>query len=199
MTAQIPDTLLIESESFSIIKVRGEGLFHPQSIGIKPVCTSSACWRGYECHYAIEDGQLLLRRLVVPISAGAVKLGRVQIFGKKPEIVRPRRIPADEKFLGIGIAMHEISDISIPISFSGQLLAGRDLDASLYVHMGLQSAYKYRRLKQLTFDSGALTSLVDRSQDAEAIRATIPSTTEGFPDRQLKWTTQDLEFMEPSS
>ena len=197
MTAQIPDTIRIAERVFCIARTQGEGLFHPQSIGITPVSFSTACWRGFECDYGIEDDRLVLRRLVVPISAGQVKLGRVEIFGKLPKPVRPKHLPSHEKLFGIGMAMHEISDISVPIQFTGRLLVGQDLDTSLYVHIGLQSAYKYRQVRELIFDSGTLTAILDRSAEAEIIRATLISTSgeaEDHIDRSLKFTTKDLEF-----
>src|SRR5262245_9928375 len=65
MTAQIADRLLFEGTEYSIAALEREWPFDPKAHGFEPVSTSTACWRGYYCHYAVRDNALLLLRLVV--------------------------------------------------------------------------------------------------------------------------------------
>ena len=64
MTAQMPDNIQLENETFSIQGVHGQGLFAPKHFDLPVTRISSACWRGYVATYSVKDEHLVLRELL---------------------------------------------------------------------------------------------------------------------------------------
>jgi len=69
MTAQIPDKFVLNSENFSLIGLKGQGLFKPEDFGIVPHFTCTACWRGYVMRYIFTDDQLILDGMRVNVDS----------------------------------------------------------------------------------------------------------------------------------
>jgi hypothetical protein len=195
MTAQIADRIHYDGVMYAIAGVCGGPLFEPQQIGIIPIPTSTACWRGYHCDYTVEDQRLSLSRLVIGIKTGDVKLGRVLIFGREPKLV-PHLLRRHRDGIGIAPADHEIADIREPVKFTGGLLLGNDFLTKLYVHMGFHPAYKYRHVVELVFDEGRMTHAFDRSEQAALIRDQIDKTA--LSDTGSRSTAGMQEFIERS-
>lgn len=63
MTAQSHDTLSFEAREFEVTGVSNEPLFVPSTYGVLPVTSSTACWRGYMCHYIVDSEGLALHTL----------------------------------------------------------------------------------------------------------------------------------------
>ena len=63
MTAQIPDSLLLQDRKLSIVGVNGRGLFDPAGRGLQPVPRLTSCWRGYVCTYKTLYNKFLLDKL----------------------------------------------------------------------------------------------------------------------------------------
>jgi hypothetical protein len=177
MTAQFPDTLRFDYQTFSIAGVNGEGLFHPASLGLTPFSTVTACWRGYVCHYLLADESLLLDGL--DISLAPASRGRFDEHG--------RYIPSPEEAAGAGApeTVPEINGIrpgpgrflryayaglALPVPFTGGLLAADGFIQELYVHMGFHPAWKYRTVFELIFADGQLRERRDVSERVEHIR-----------------------------
>lgn len=73
-----------------------------------------------------------------------------------------------------GIAeYHSLNEL---IPFSGGILAARDFIQEHYVHMGFHPVWKYRSIRELVFDSGALIVDNDRSIQMAELRAKLPAT-----------------------
>ena len=81
MTAQFHDTFLLNDKDFSVVGVNGNELFNPQSIGIIPLPFMSACWRGFVCHYKINNIKLILDRL-------QISLGNYEGAGKERKFIQ---------------------------------------------------------------------------------------------------------------
>lgn len=160
MTAQVPDSVRICGTDFDICGVRGEGLFDPSVYGIETSAPHTACWRGYLCGYALADRHLVLDELQLwsePRRWPSVRPLLEEFFGDRLEI--------DE-----GQTSVNATGLGCPIPFTGGLLLGDDFVEELHVRMGFQPAYKYRRVLELTFESGLLLSQSDRSIEMEEIR-----------------------------
>ena len=74
VTAQIPDSLDVDSRSLSIQGVRGEGLFDPEALGWETHGTSSDNWRGYVARYAVAGERLVLRQLSIDFALGFLEM-----------------------------------------------------------------------------------------------------------------------------
>lgn len=170
MTAQIPDRIVFEGSTLSITAICGGALFDPESIGIKPVPTNTACWRGFHCVYSVEEDRIWLSKLTIGIRQSDVKLGKVLIFGKIPEPSSGRELIRHEKEIGIYPIDYDVDNIREHIKFSGGILAGTDFIQELYVHMGFHPAYKFNHVVELIFQDGKLLHSHDRSDQARLIR-----------------------------
>jgi hypothetical protein len=166
MTAQIPDKILINEKSLSIVGVNGGELFTPQSVGITPIPIMTACWRGYICQYKIRDGKLILDQL-------QVSLGLDDTSGKERKFV-PQMGPVIN---GVNPtdkhpAFSNIYEgLNLEIDFTGGILAGEGFIQTLYVHMGFHPAWKYQTVFELIFDHGNVKELRDVSVQIEQLRS----------------------------
>lgn len=161
MTAQVSETVRLNSTNFALCGVRGEGLFNPEHHGLEPAAPHSACWRGFVCGYAVVDDHLVLERFQMWSEPVRWPHNRAQLqglFGPRPEL--------DDEHPWI-----DAKGLSFPVPFTGGLLLGDDFIEELYVHMGFHAAYKYRQVLELTFESGLLLSKSDRSIEMDEIRS----------------------------
>ncbi|HLY73045.1 MAG TPA: hypothetical protein VKU80_02915 [Planctomycetota bacterium] len=128
------------------------------------MATSSACWRGFQCTYALVEDRLRLSTLCVGLEQKAEHRAKV---GKGPELggARPQRA-TDRSAMGEWF----YKDPAIEIPYSGGFLLGAEFIRELYVHMGFHPAWKYRRVHELLFESGRLTKAVDRSEFMSQVR-----------------------------
>jgi hypothetical protein len=164
MTAQFPDTFLLNDREFSIVGVRGGELFDPQSIGVKPVPTCSACWRGYVCQYSIKDNKLILDTL--RISLGYHE-GNKFLPQRGPQINGVQLIIPNEKHM-LFDNLYERLDLNV--QFTGGVLLGDGFIRELYVHMGFHPAWKYNTVFGLIFDNGTVVEIRDVSSQIKELR-----------------------------
>lgn len=193
VTAQISDTVLHvphgavqreggEEKQFMLARWAGDGLFDPKALGVEPVMISTACYRGYLCEYAVRDGRLVLHALSLGLDERDQKrldAGELRVFGKSPERVY-RTVQRWEPFgrepgPPERVAMMEwrAEGLGAPVGFTGGLLLGADFVRELYVHMGSHPAWKYREVRELTFEKGALVADNDRSALMEELRSEV--------------------------
>ena len=160
MTAQIPDTVLIDGNRYDLCGIRGEGLFDPADHDIATEAQDTACWRGYVCHYAVANNQLLLDDLQLYLDPSRQTHNRAQI-----ESVFGPGINFDEDRFSAGAV-----GLAHPLPFTGSLLVAKGFIEDLYVHMGFQEAHSYRNVLELTFEDGQLLGTTDRSEEMAEIR-----------------------------
>ena len=168
MTAQIPDTILINNKNYSIVGVNGGELFTPQSLGIEPVAIMSACWRGYFCQYNISDNKLILDEL-------QLSFGIDDTSGSNREFV-PQVAPPINGVnpMGKHPSFSNIYEgLNFHIPFTGGILAGEGFIQTLYVHMGFHPAWKYQTVYELIFEKGNVQELRDVSIAVEELRSKI--------------------------
>lgn len=174
MTAQIGDIYKYQNKEYSIVALSAKNPFHPKMYGMEPHPSSTACYRGYWCEYAIQDDELVLKNLFLfnkdgnyPSLNGIEPLPQ-EFFeyegysGKKKgkqKFVRP-------KYYG-----HRLyREINLPISYTGKILLGDGFISEYYIHMGYQRGWAYRRLIELVFEEGLLMETNDLSHLAKAQR-----------------------------
>ena len=62
MTYQLRDTFILNGQEYGIEQIISNNYswFNPYHYGFSPYYTCTACWRGYQCCYAINEGRLNL-------------------------------------------------------------------------------------------------------------------------------------------
>ena len=169
MTAQISDRVIYNDTTFCVAGVNGQGLFNPADHGMTPVFFSSACWRGFHCTYAVADSTLRLREVYLGLSdkdRESAKHGKGPLlFGKVPaqytvhgEGHNLRTRETTSEWMSTDYRCDNLNQL---IEFTGGILIGHDFICEMYVHMGFHTAYKYRDVHELVFESGRLTNAND--------------------------------------
>ena len=153
MTAQIPDSVIYEGEEFSLVGVKGEGLYIPEDFGIEPHFRSTACWRGYVMRYCFNKGQLILDRMLLNTT------NPLKIKGIEPQ-----------KLKDIGSFDYSYENLSIKTDFTGTILLANDFIQQMYVHMGFQRPIAFRTVVEIQVENGTMISIRDLSKKMEEYR-----------------------------
>jgi len=65
----------------------------------------------------------------------------------------------------------QYKELGLPVAFNGGVLIATDFIDGLYVHMGFHPAWKYRKVHELIFRDGHLTSQRDVSNELDVYRS----------------------------
>ena len=158
MTAQISSKVLIDKDVYSLVGVRGTGLFDPLKLGLEPVPPSTGCWDGYFCEYLLKENKLLLQNLFINLGAGMLSVEMPQIGpeinGVKPAVGTLKNLSFNNYY----------ANLNLPISYTGGLLIATGFIRKLYVHMGYHPAWKYEIVKELLLKAGSVIEIRDVSE-----------------------------------
>ncbi|GGJ50475.1 hypothetical protein [Deinococcus roseus] len=154
MTGQAHDRVLFQGKDFLLGAVAGTGLFDLQQMGLRAFPASTACWRGFQVTYAIEDGFLMLDSLVATFPDPAPL-----ILGQAPHTLSSPH-PCGR----LQYHLHQ------PTPFTGRLRILHDLIRPLYVHGGFQEDWKFNEVHLLHIEHGRILSSRDCSQDMAKVR-----------------------------
>lgn len=158
MTAQIPDTVVFRGKAHALVGMKEKGrLFMPGNYGIAPRMIHTACWRGYIAQYKCANDTLLLDTLEINVEGESPAINGVLPEPKNKVVVEGWHV---EKYTGLNLAM----------PYTGTLIIATDFIRNLYVHMGIQAAWKYETVWELSFEDGQLTAAVDASEKWAAVR-----------------------------
>jgi hypothetical protein len=153
MTAQISDVIEFEGELYDLAEDH-HVLFQPDQYGLSTFFFSTACVRGFHCHYVIEEGLLRLRRLYLGYSEVNA---RCELGGVLPTY--------DAELYRFGY-----EGLSLPVPFSGRLLLGREFISDLNMYDVFQYAWKYRSVIEIVLKEGRVISTTHRSKLIRRIR-----------------------------
>jgi hypothetical protein len=153
LTAQIPDSIIYEGEEFSLVGVKGKGLYIPEDFGIEPHFRSTACWRGYVMRYSFNNGQLILDRILINTN-NPLKINEIE--------------PQNLKEIGSFDYCYE--NINFKTDFTGTLLLVKDFIQEMYVHMGFQRPMAYKTVIEIRIENGTIISTRDLSKNMEEYR-----------------------------
>jgi hypothetical protein len=145
MTAQIPDEFILDGERFSLVGIKGEGLFEPLDFGIVPRSASTACWRGYVMKYLFTKDKLILDEMRVNTNDPP------KINGVAPE-------KGEDSF------KYHYKNINLQSEFTGTILLAKDFINSMYVHMGFQRPMAYETVIEIRIKNGDIVLLKDLSK-----------------------------------
>ena len=151
MTLQAPDRFVFREQEVEILCFSGDRIFHPADYGLRAAWSSTACYRGFVCHFYVDDF-LWLRQLFINIHEP------VEILGGLP------CDDEDEKRLG-GYVYKQIPN---PVPFTGGILVGRG-STGRYVPLVQRSSEVY----ELSFESGKLVEATDQSTNVRRMHEVL--------------------------
>jgi hypothetical protein len=175
MTVQRPDNIHYKWRQYQIVGVNGAGLFDLEWTGVRPMCASSACWRGYVCTYAVKRNKLVLIELEIGLDEDRVKRQGITIFGIMPKRDKPplegmytdpntgEEVRGNWEFL-------RCHPLKVDIPYSGGMLLGRGFIEALRTRTTFHPAWKYKTVRELIFEQGLLVTARNRSREAKCIR-----------------------------
>ena len=162
MTGQIPDEIVLDDQSFSIVGLKGQGLFKPEDFGMLPHSTCTACWRGYIIKYRFINSQLFLNEMLVNVD-------------------NPPNINGIEPQRGDDLFKYLYKEMNFKNNFTGKLLLAKDFIQSMYVHRGFQRPIAYKTIIEIQMKDGNIISERDLSKEMEEKR--IFNADEGVSPR----------------
>lgn len=168
MTAQFSDLVDLDGSRWELAGVAGGPLWDAAAEGFDFPFTSSACWRGHVCSYAVREGHFLLSALCFGPNAT-----RHAAVVREYAGVRAVR----ERWHG-----RALRGLDIPVPFTGGLLVGRGFVWSTYVHMGFHPAWRYRQVREVFLRDGVVADVVDRSTAMARLRDGIAAGDIADPD-----------------
>lgn len=169
MTPQVPDTILLNGMEWVLVAWDGKGLFSPYAHGLKPVGTSTNCYRGYICTYAIGEGSLRLRNVLFHDLGFAGPEEVPSLFGASGH-------------WSDGYVSYSFPNLEAEVPFKGALLAGSGWDKDEWE--SVHPAEALYRVCELTFEAGGrLSGIFDRTESARELRE-LPRSW-GFKDLEL--------------
>ncbi len=150
MTGQIPDKLIYNKSSYSIVGLKGEGLPSPLDFGLKPISPHTANWRGFIMTYTIAENNLSVHEMNVT----------VEDLKEKPPLINDVN-PETKKE---GLLHLTYSSLKLKTQFTGKILIAKDFIDSMYVHMGFQSPISFKSVIELEISAGTLIKVTDFSE-----------------------------------
>ncbi len=191
MTAQIDDMFRYNGTNFSVSGISEGELFDPGLLGLKPVGTCTACWRGYQAIFAISQSHLVLDTLHVNLFAEDEDYKRQA--GPPINGVSPTGPHGEHDWFNnnyIGLDYH--------LEYTGGLLLADGFIDDLYVHMGFHPAWKYMTVIELIFANGILQADFDRSERMAEIRQKIIESRDENAESRMLTQDEIRDFVERS-
>ena len=167
MTAQIGDRLEDEGRLLSVLS-RLPLPFSLAEHDLHPTMASTACYRGYFCHYALTEGQVYLEDLYI-YTGGR---GYPELFGKFPEA--DRHTGKTRHYMGCAV----YRKLHVPSAFTGTVTLGDEFLQEFYIHAGIQRPHSFLYLYDYQLEDGHVVSITDRSAEGEVKRAEIRAERE---------------------
>jgi len=139
------DEFRYEGELYGLVGLDGEGLYTPESFGMQPFSTCTACWRGFIMYYDCVDHKLILDAMEVNVhEAGPIN------------DVEPSVSKNYFKF--------RYDPLQLKTHFTGTIMLGKDFISEMYVHMGFQRPMAFKTVIELHIDDGTITEVRDLSE-----------------------------------
>jgi hypothetical protein len=165
VTAQIADRLVWCGVTYDMATVAGGPLFEPRSYGLKPAPLVATCTRGFQAQYSVKKNKLVVSELLVHFDPA-------QLTATKHQLPTVAGVSPSASFPGRAI----YANLELPIPLTGGLLLGVEPLRALLVPQGIQPAWKYRQVRELTFRAGGVVSERDLSSTMEELRRRLGIT-----------------------
>ena len=167
MTAQISDAYIIDGKKYSIVALSKPIGVDPEDYGLEAHASCTACWRGYWCGYAVENEELIMKRLFLYNAEGKYQdFNGVQVSPASKDV---------DAYFG-----HREYKTNMKMNYTGKIVLGADFIDKYYIHMGFQRAWAYEKLIELVFRDGKLIEKIDHSDYAKELRKLIDKDPDAF-------------------
>lgn len=172
MTAQIGDIYKYENTSYCIVAMTDRPYFEPTKFGLEAHPSSTACYRGYWCEYAIENDALVLQNLFLfNKDKNYPTFCNVDVSPEEfTECTVYTRNGTEQRMMPTHWGHRVYENVNLPIPYTGKILLGNKFIREYYIHMGYQPAWSYEELIELSFEEGLLVECANISHVAQAIR-----------------------------
>jgi len=185
MTGQIPDKLIYNRSSYSIVGLKGEGLPSPLDFGLKPISPHTANWRGFIMTYTIAENRLIVQEMNVT----------VEDLKEKPPLINDVT-PETKKEGSVHLTYNSLN---LKTQFTGKILIAKDFIDTMYVHMGFQSPLSFKTVIELKISDGTLIEVTDFSEIMKKYRKQKVSdgkhsTTENLQEWIARTFSLDYDF-----
>lgn len=147
----MPDEFCYKGERYSLVGIRGTGLFTPADFELNPYSTCSACWRGFVMKYDCVDGKLILNEMLINVK-------------DPPSINSVEPKPGDDLF------EFRYEKLNLKTKFTGTILLAKDFIRAMYVHMGFQRPMAFKTVIELRIEDGKIIVEKDLSEKMEEYR-----------------------------
>ena len=181
MTGQIPDKLIYNKSSYSIVGLKGEGLPSPLDFGLEPTSPHTANWRGFIMTYTIAENRLIVEEMNVT----------VKDLKEKPPLINDIN-PETKKE---GVFHLTYSSLKLKTQFTGKILIAKDFIDSMYVHMGFQSPISFKSVIELEISDGTLIKVTDFSEIMKKYRTrNISDGKYGYNENLQEWIARTFSL-----
>ncbi len=145
MTGQVSDVIKYKGESYTIVGFSSDLILpSPTTFGMEAYSTNTACWRGFQLAFLVEDSLIL---------------DGVWINTKEPKEINGQKAEPCPSFFE-----YFYENLNYLCRTSGKIKIAKDFIQEMYVHMGFQEAIAFKTVFELTFEEGKLTKVSDFSQ-----------------------------------
>ena len=169
MSGQMADVIVIDDEEFALVEPVAGELFEPRDHGLAPVMSHTANTRGVLARYRVSnDGRLLLSDLQIGHLEQPPSLGGIE--------------PTTDEYGQVWTYL----DLDLPVTWSGDVLAGAVPILDLYVHAGFAPVWHYQRVLALDVEEGLVVGREDRSAEVAEYRDSRNEDDDNAFERLLK-------------
>jgi hypothetical protein len=151
MTDQMPDRLLHHGILYSLVAVENQWLFYPYANDLALKDIGEYGYRGYFYNYVIRGGKLFMAEM--------------RVFPGGPR--HPERHAVAHPSLAL------VSDLSMPIPYSGRILLADQLLADYAWGAGMEPPFAYGDVLEIVFDGGRVVRETDYSARLEQVRIAL--------------------------
>jgi hypothetical protein len=182
MTAQIDDLFQYGGVDYALSGISEGEVLDVSLLGVEPMGTCTACWRGYQALFGVADSRLVLDSLHINLRGPGEGKQRA---ATEPEINGIAPLPRAKAKDGFDLFSHHYRGLGYHLEYSGGLLLADGFIDSLYVHMGFHPPWKYETVIELVFEGGVLKAEHNRSERMAEARAmmTRAESDDAAPDR----------------
>ncbi len=152
MTDQIEDEFLYKGEKYTLAGYSAGEPFTPHQLGIRPNMANTACWRGYQSTYGLQNGRLVVAELRFELVEDKISYSRLsgpEINGVKPL----------EEASGLDWFNNNYLGLNYPVTYGGGLIIGNGYNEKFHGDMDLVTLWKYREVIELQFQQGLLSEV----------------------------------------
>ncbi len=173
MTGQIPDLFKINGTFFERLFVKGGNLYKPQSFGIAPFMSTTACQRGYLMIYECIEDKLSLSTMLVN-SKELKKINGIEPDAINREKMTQKSLETNNKidtYYSMFNSVYE--NLNLKTDFTGIIFAGREVLPGGYTHMGLPNVIEYKYIRELMVRSGKIVKNTEISNVIKGFRKNL--------------------------